>query len=370
MKRNRIFALGITLSMLAGLAACGNTSAVAPAKEENVTVDEADVEQPAETAETSAEVAFDYSPAEERPALEEGQMYSYLTGEVIDTEHGRQRPFAVMINNIQDAIPQSGISQADIIYECMVESDITRLMCEFQNIDSLGKLGSVRSARDVFLDLALDDEAIYTHFGYSPTAEARINAGYPSINGLVGQGGFYRTDDKEAPHNVYISNEGLMQGLNDIGATRDYSENYQPRLAFNNEDTAPEGDNARRVDMPFEYNKPYFEYHEDDGLYYRFQYDQAHIDVENNEQLKFKNLIVIQSQTALQPDGAHLDIMTTGSGTGMYFSDGKAHPIRWNRESLDVATHYFNEDGSPLYLNPGKTYIAYVRTDMNPAYSE
>ena len=170
MKKRGIIAI-LGLSMLLGLTACGGKK-------------ETTAETESQTAAAETETVKETK--KEKAALPEGKMYSYLTGEVVDEAVGSQRPYAIMINNIQEAIPQSGISQAEIMYECLVESGITRLMCEFQDIENLNKVGSIRSARHYYMDLAQDDDAIYTHFGQSIFAEDRINQGYPTISGLSG----------------------------------------------------------------------------------------------------------------------------------------------------------------------------------------
>ena len=71
---------------------------------------------------------------ETESALPAGEMYSYLTGEPVSETIGKQRPYAIMINNIDVSLPQSGVSQAEMIYEAQVESGITRLMAVFLNV--------------------------------------------------------------------------------------------------------------------------------------------------------------------------------------------------------------------------------------------
>lgn len=350
-KRGIIAVLG--LSMLLSLTACGS-------KEEETTAPETQTTAAATEAVKETET--------EEADLPEGKMYSYLTGDIVDTSIGTKRPFAIMINNIQEAIPQSGISQADIMYECLVESGITRLMCEFQDIENLNNVGSIRSARHYYMDLAQDDEAIYTHFGQSIFAEDRINAGYPTISGLSGYGEavFYRTNDREAPHNVYSSKDGLLAGLEATGISRDYPKDYKSRLNFYHTDTAPEaGDTAEKVTMPFTINNPWFEYNAEDGLYYRFQYGEPHTDVENNEQLKFKNLIIQYAKRSVISDQDHQDFELTGSGKGLVITDGKAVKITWERKSEGDRTAYYYEDGTPVYLNAGKSYIAVVPSELS-----
>lgn len=345
----------LCLALIAGLAACGKKEETSAGTQETVLQTETESETPAETI-----------------SLEEGKMYSYLTGEVVDTAVGSQRPFAVMINNIEEAIPQSGISQAEIVYECLVEYNITRLLCEFQNIDNLNKVGPIRSARHYYMDLAQDQDAIFTHFGQSIFAQARIENGYPTISGLSGysEDVFYRSDDREAPHNVYSTKEGLLAGVQDTGMTRDYPEGYKGSLNFNHEDTVPEtGDGAVKVVLPFTYNNPWFEYHAEDRLYYRYQYGAPHIDMENNEQLRFKNIIIQYAQRSIISDEDHQDYALIGNGTGLYITDGKVNKINWKRDSESDKTTYTYENGSPVYLNQGKTFIAVAPSDM-PATCE
>ena len=318
-----------------------------------------------ETKETETEKETE---KETRAALPEGMMYSYLTGEPVDTAIGTKRPFAIMINNIQEAIPQSGISQAEIVYECPVEYGITRLMCLFQDISGLDKVGSVRSARHYYVDLSNDNDAIYVHFGWSPFAEERITAdGIPSVNGLYDDGTvFYRTDDREAPHNVYTNKEGLEASLSWTGQTRDYPEGYESRLVFNPEDTVPEnGQDASKVTLPFSANSPWFEYDAETGLYDRFQFGEAHIDVENGEQLTFKNLVIQYADRSVISEQDHQDFSLYGEGKGLYISDGKAVEITWKKADKNDKTRYYYADGTEVSLNPGKSYMALVPSDTS-----
>ena len=331
-KRNLLAILG--LAAVLGLTACGG-------KEETKAVEESKTTIEVETEEVK----------ETREELAEGQMYSYLTGEVVDESIGSARPFAIMINNIDECLPQSGISQAEIIYECLVESDITRMMGVFQDIENLNKIGSIRSARHYYMDFAQDENAIFTHYGQSIFAEDRINAGYKTISGLSGysEAVFYRSADRVAPHNVFSSKDGLLAGLEYTGLTREYPENYEGRLNFKTEEiNLANGDDANKVTMPFYYANPWFEYNEEEGLYYRYQYGDAHIDEENGEQLKFKNLIVQYTTYDLISNEGHKDFALIGSGEGLLITNGKAEKITWKRASENDRTMYYYEDGEPL----------------------
>lgn len=353
MKKRNIFAM-VCMAAVLTLTACGNKAETE--SDENIRISETETENDSVT---------------KRPELKEGQMYSYLTGEVVDESIGTQRPFAIMINNIDECLPQKGISQAEIIYECLVEANITRLMAEFQDIEDLTEVGSIRSARHYYMTLAQDDEAIFTHFGQSPFAQEYIDNGYPTISGLSGYSGdvFYRTTDREAPHNVFSNKEGLLKGLEHTGLTRTYSKDYEGRLNFYNEDTVPEnGEAALKVTMPFSYAEPWFEYNTEEGLYYRYQYGEPHMDALNNEQLKFKNLVIVYADRSVISEQDHQDYALIGSGDGLLFTNGKVQKITWKRASEEDHTTYYFEDGTPAYLNCGKSYISVVPTETPVIY--
>ena len=90
-----------------------------------------------------------------------------LTGEGCAQDISQKRPVAVMLNNLKKALPQLGVSQADLIYELPAEGGITRMMAVFQSVEGVGDLGSVRSARDYYVSLARGHDAVFLHAGGS-----------------------------------------------------------------------------------------------------------------------------------------------------------------------------------------------------------
>ena len=110
---------------------------------------------------------------------------------------GNDRPIAVMIDNHSDAWPQAGLNQAYMVYEIIVEGGETRLMALFKGVD-LDKIGPVRSARHYFIDYAMENDAIYVHFGQSPQAQSDIKKySINDINGIAEDGTtFWRVKDK------------------------------------------------------------------------------------------------------------------------------------------------------------------------------
>ena len=104
------------------------------------------------------------------------QVKSYLTGLDVPESIGRQRPVAVMLNNIKGGCPQSGIANAGVVYEAPVEGEITRLMGIFEDYQNLERIGSVRSCRDYYIFYANEFDAIYSHYGQSAYAVPFLNS--------------------------------------------------------------------------------------------------------------------------------------------------------------------------------------------------
>lgn len=99
------------------------------------------------------------------------------------------RPYAVMINNHPSARQNhAGLQDAYLIYEMIVEGGMTRYMAVFKDKDT-AKIGSVRSSRHYFLDYAMENDAMYVHWGWSPQAQSDISTyGINNINGLTYEG--------------------------------------------------------------------------------------------------------------------------------------------------------------------------------------
>ena len=364
-KKTAALCMLLAAGMIAG---CGSQSAVdtsmsAEAPEEMVTTASSSV--PEETP-TPTEEAISAVSVEPDNGLADGQMYSYLTGEPVSTDVGNLRPFAVMINNLDAALPQSGIGSADIIYEAEVEGSITRMMAVFQDPTSLPKIGPVRSSRHYYIYMADDSEAIYTHFGWSPQAQAIIEGqGLEHINGMTDKSGaFFRTSDRVAPHNAYVDGSRLPELAQAAGYSLTHSSEYQPNLAFNTENTdLTEGEDAQVIHIGFSYDNPVLTYHSDDGLYYRSEYGGEQIDAETGNQLCFKNVIIQQVTKAILEDGEHLELGMFGTGTGYYATNGKIIPITWKKDSQQDKTIYYDASGNQLKLNPGKTMIEVINQD-------
>lgn len=301
------------------------------------------------------------------PVLE-GKVRSVLTGEWIPQEQAKRRPYAVMLNNIKVASPQSGTGDADILYEALVEAGITRLMAIYQWIDpnslTAKRLGSVRSARHYFASVASEYDAIFVHFGQTSYATKKMDKlKMERLNGLTGYGtsAFYRDSSIKAPHNAFASLEGLEKSLQKAEYRTERKEDYSGQFSFQEEETTPsDGQIAKKVTLPFSGGmQPYFVYDEELKQYTRYQFGTVHIDANTGKELQFKNIIIqIVKERDIDKNGYQTMDLEDASGKGYYITNGTMVSITWTKKESSYFMRYYDENQEVLAINPGKTYIA------------
>ncbi|MDD6213207.1 MAG: DUF3048 domain-containing protein [Clostridiales bacterium] len=300
----------------------------------------------------------------------EGMVKSYLTGEWVSKKIGEKRPLAVMINNVKGALPCNGLNSAGVIYETPMEGGEVRLEMILEDYKNLERIGSVRSARTYHPWIASEYDAIYIHFGRSKYAVSELNEECcDDIDGVTGLGysAFYRTSDRKAPHNAFTTPELLDEKIKSLEFRRKYKEDYTGKFKFSeNEETAAPagGEAAGKVTIGYPINKPWFEYSEEDQLYYRYEFGEAQIDELDGKQVTCRNIIVQYCDYNMQPDNYTTDIHSVGSGTGVYITAGKAVPITWSKKDKWSNTIYKDENGQEIILNTGRTWVCIVLDDM------
>lgn len=293
----------------------------------------------------------------------EGEMRSTLSGLWVPEEIGSNRPYAIQFSNFKTVRNQWGISQADIVYEAVVEGGITRLLAIGENYTG-DRIGSVRSSRHYFVSIADEYDAIYIHYGKTKYAKSKLaETAIDNLDGETGIGTtvFYRDNKMKAPHNAFTSLKGILAGIENKGYETKHSADYEGHFTFYKEDselTSTTIANKVTVDLS-NYNSPYFTYNSEDKLYYRYQFDEAHKDSNTDEQLSFKNIIIqfVKQRPIDKNDYQTIDF-EDASGSGYYISNGKKVDITWKKNEKSKWMRYYDESGNELTINPGKTYIA------------
>lgn len=282
------------------------------------------------------------------------------------------RPFAVMVNNLREAQPQCGVSQADILYEVLAEGGVTRMMAIFSDIQSVEHLGSIRSIRPYYIDISLGYGAVTIHAGGSPDAYTRIKS--EKIENLDGVNGkyptteaFYRDQQRRyagyaTEHTLFTEGEDLYKYSQDQGYALTVGEDYDSGLRFG-KDTVPEnGADAKEIKISFNGSNvgkvTDLHYHADIGLYTASQYNKDYVDGNTQETVKFRNVLALNAYTKVLDGTGRLRVDLIGEGTGYYACGGKYEEISWKRDSLSDCFHYYHADGSELQVSIGTTYVA------------
>lgn len=281
-------------------------------------------------------------------------------------ENSNERPFAVMIDNAPAARPHSGLDKAYIIYEITVEGGITRMMALFKDAN-VEKIGPVRSSRHYFLDYALENDAIYVHFGWSPQAQSDIKTmGVNNLNGLTNPASmFYRSKDRKSPHNAYTTSENVKKAIEKMGY-RSTSDDYKVlNYNVNPVDLSTNSTSVDANNVKVNYNGSYYTnytYDAENKYYLRYINGKAHTDLESGSQYHFKNIIVtnIGISSIAGDEKGRQDLSDIGSGIGYYISEGKAIQITWEKKSRSGKTTYKTTDGNELQVNDGNTFIQII----------
>ncbi len=305
------------------------------------------------------------TPAAPEADSHDGEVRSALTGEWVKKSTENQRPFAVMINNIEYAFRrQRGTSKADIIYEALAEGGITRMLAIYQDVRNIKQIGSVRSARHYYAQFAYEWDAIYCHFGHTKYATAKMKKlKTQNLSGLSGIGPVVYARDLKiaAPHNVFTTGKKLIKGAKKLGySTKKRDGRSAQHFTFYEEDTGLKGGKkAAKVLLPFSnYSTVRLRYDKKKKKYMKYEYGKKHMDTYYKKQLSFKN-VIIQLVNERNIDRNGYQTMTlSGTGKGYYITNGKRVPITWKRKEGSNTMVYRDKDGGTLTVNPGKTYIA------------
>ena len=281
---------------------------------------------------------------------------------------GNDRPIAVMIDNHVDALPQAGLNSAYLVYEMIVEGGETRLMALFKGVD-LEKIGPVRSSRHYYLDYALENDAIYVHFGWSPKAQSDITAlNVNNINGIAeSTSSFWRATDKQHAylHSVATSTDTILKIAERKGYATTSTQKSVLKYVGNEFDLESDND-ATKVTIPYsKYNgKPYnwvtYEYDDVTRRYVRYSRDEKQTDWATGETVTTKNIIIVKCRNWQLNDGENKDrqdLANVGTLNGYYITNGKAIEITAEKESRTSQTVYKDLQGNEIDVNDGNTFI-------------
>lgn len=275
--------------------------------------------------------------------------------------NGNDRPIAVMIDNHSDAWPQAGLQDAYMVYEIVVEGGETRLMALFKGAN-VEKIGPVRSARHYFIDYAMENDAIYVHFGQSPQAESDIKKySINDINGIAEDGTtFWRVKDKASPHNAVTSTENLLKSAKSKKFKTTSSEtsilNY-----VTDEVNLEEGEEAKSVTIPHSTLQTVkYVYNEEEKVYERYARNKQQTDWTSGNAITTKNIIITFCDNYTLTDSENKGrqgLKNIGTFDGYYITNGRATKIKCIKNARDEKTIYQDLAGNTIEVNDGNTFV-------------
>lgn len=291
---------------------------------------------------------------------------------------GNERLIAFMIDNNINAMPQAGLEQADLIYEIIVEGGETRLMMVMKN-QNLKKIGPIRSSRHYFIDYAMENDAIYIHYGHSPQAGSDFaKFGIDHIEGVYDSGSnFWRDNTRYAPHNAVISTENLEKVLKSEGFRRTTTKgnvlNYVAeeieledkkevvKTSDANTTTEPVEkitNLANSITIPYStYNTVKYTYNKETKTYTRYSRDTIQKDWNTNKAIQVKNIIITKCENSTIDSYGRQTIDNVKTLDGYYITNGKYIPIKCEKTSRTGQTKYKDLQGNEIEVNDGKTFI-------------
>lgn len=282
--------------------------------------------------------------------------------QIVD-ESSSNRPYGVMINNLNVARPyHSGLQDAYLVYEMIVEGGITRYFALFQN-QNTSRIGPIRSARPYYLDYAMENDAYFVHWGFSEQAKADISRlGIQNINGLYDTNYFWkdRSLSIATEHTAFTSMEKVKEATSKFHYRENRKNDYLLSYQIDDIDFSEHEDAmvANQVIIPYSSGTTTsYVYNPEQKVYQRFVNGTAHTDFVTKEQYIVKNIITYQVKNRAIDSYGRQQLDNIGKGRGFYITNGYAVAITWEKNSRESQTIYRDLNGDELVVNDGNTWI-------------
>ena len=285
-------------------------------------------------------------PATATPVISTGIETASATKPVVTAASKVMRPLAVMIENHNKSRPQSGLDQADLVYEMPVEGGITRFMAIYTRLPGL--LGPVRSCREYFIDRALEVDALYVHCGASPVGYAYISKSkINSVDEIKHSKPFFRDNSRKAPHNLYGRGKSIFDYMSEKVSMYLPA---APRLI--NYGKYPGAPTEVGESVKIRYHGNYtLEFKFENGVYQRYMNNVLHVDRESQKPLQAAAVVVQVASMQVVDKAGRQEISFIGKGRAWVLENGKKTAVTWSKKKPRELTSYKDAEGRE-YLFP------------------
>jgi hypothetical protein len=268
----------------------------------------------------------------------------------------------VMVENAPQARPQSGLQQADIVFEILAEGEITRFVSVFQS-QPAETIGPVRSIRPYFVELGEMLDAVIVHAGWSQDAMNLLQSHKLNhLDQVYGDHAFYwRATDRKAPHNLYTSTAKIAEGAEARNFRKEWKQKgllFTAQSGASSAAASTRGIPARHVQIPYIHGYIVsYDYDATQGYYLRTMDGKPHVDKETGSQLHTRNLLVLEAKhTVLDKEGRR-SVDVTGPGNGTLIQEGQALSVTWQQKDGMLRVY---SDSKEVPLLPGNTWVQVV----------
>jgi hypothetical protein len=280
-----------------------------------------------------------------------------------------RRVMVVMVDDQFDARPQSGLSDADVVWQAPAEGGIPRYMAFFQTGDPPA-VGPVRSSRLYFIAWASEWRPLYVHAGGSPQAKALLASSkgrgsyvYNADEFRWGGAGFlWRVKTRVAPHNVYTDGRHLRRLARRVGA--DPVDGQKPAWTFADPLPLEQRPVGGGLAVPYLANKISYKYDRVSNTYRRsVTGEKKQTDAGTKTRIAPTNVVVMAVRFAPLNDGSHksrLEAQVTGTGKAWISTNGKTIRGTWKKPGFRGKTQFFDRNGKKVTLTRGQTFVQVV----------
>ncbi len=286
-------------------------------------------------------------------------LYAPLTGLKVKEKADQTKPVnAVIIENSPAARPQSGLKEAEIVYEAVAEGGVTRFLALYQQ-NAPGLIGPVRSIRPYFLDWAAAYDASIVHVGGSALALRQVKSGgYRDMDQFYNASTFWRTADRYAPHNVYTNAKSIAR----TNKANKYTQS-KPASFLRTESKPSTTLTAKTIRVGIsgpDYDSTY-RYSTKTSSYTRYQAGALHRDREKGK-ITPKVVIVLKVSSRTERQETEREVMkTVGSGDAVIFQNGIATKVQWKKTARSTAIEFIDATTrKPFALERGQTWITAI----------
>ncbi len=291
---------------------------------------------------------------------------SPLTGRQVESAEIAARPVTgIMIENSPESRPQSGLYQADMIYEAIAEGGVTRFLAVYQESQP-DRIGPIRSARPYYIDYIAGLDGSFGHVGGSPEALQDIKTlNIKDLDQFFNAGAYTRVSGKAAPHNVYSD----FSKLNALNQSKGYTSSKF--TGFVRKADVPQTPTASAISLTLSGPRydAQFAYDQATNSYLRSQAGAPHKDEPTGKQINPKVVIALVTNKANDPDGYHTDYTTVGTGKVFVFQDGIVSEGTWSKSDRKASLQLTDTNGLPLKLNVGQTWLTLTASANDVRFS-